>query len=909
MLFVEGGAGLGKTELLRRALVAGPWTSIGSSAGSRMESGLAFSYMAQALEAFGFTDLVNEVPGSSRSDLRMRLFMRVRDRLIEQAATGPLLLALDDLHWADEDSLALLSFLSRRLAHAPVVIVATLRPWPNGAATLAAGLAGAGAAELQSLAPLSDGAARALYLAMAPRERDPAQADAVVRLASGNPLLVGEAARAIGPVAGPAAQVTPQVIGAMRQALLLSSFGALSEEAHGCAQAGAVLGSPFRLGLVEEVSGLDHDATDVGISALFATDLLHAAGPGRAAFRHDLVAEAVYADLDEGRRRRLHERAWRALADRGETALATAHALPADLAGVPEAIRVAHQAGSEALRSGAANSAVQLLAAAEKLGGPTADAAMIVDLGEALVTSGHPAEAAAACERALSVVTAAAPIRLRALGLLGRAAVLCEDQARAATATEAALELAADENPEAFVAFSVDEVYRITTFIGLAPALPRLEEFHHRALALGASSVGLLSGLRAYLALAMGQSWDLGPLEQAAAAVVDTPRASDPSAFWDPVAHFVAASVWMEDFEAGKQCYRSLAERVGAKEPVVSDTALAFAYAGGLLRQGRLGEAEAVLGHTAHAAETVSFGTGFELQARSVLALEAGRCEEAASMASTGQAIADASGRWYMSCWGAHAKGSAFLALSRVEEAADAYRGLAKVASAVGLGNPSVVPWAGAALTAFHRSGARDEVASLVEWLESALVGSPCRWPKAMAALGRGLLANGAGHHTAADQAFEEALGLLRSVRLPLELGRVALAYSAALRRRGERRRARAVAAEAAELAAACGSVLLAEQARDEQARLGARRSRGRSQGLTEAEAKVAVLAARGNSNSEIAASLVVSVRTVEAHLSTVYTKLGLRSRRELMVRYPDGTGLAVASGGGGIPDADPLRP
>jgi DNA-binding CsgD family transcriptional regulator len=200
-------------------------------------------------------------------------------------------------------------------------------------------------------------------------------------------------------------------------------------------------------------------------------------------------------------------------------------------------------------------------------------------------------------------------------------------------------------------------------------------------------------------------------------------------------------------------------------------------------------------------------------------------------------------------------------------------------------------------------------MAALVGWLEDVSAGSRCRWPAAMAALGRGLLAEDAADHAASDQAFEEALGLLRSVRLPLELGRVALAYGAVLRRRGERRRARAVVAEASELAATCGSVLLAEQAHDEQARLGARRSRGRSQGLTEAEAKVAVLASRGASNAEIAASLVVSVRTVEAHLSRVYTKLGLQSRRELMISFPDGTGLGAASGEGAALNSDPLRP
>jgi DNA-binding CsgD family transcriptional regulator len=104
------------------------------------------------------------------------------------------------------------------------------------------------------------------------------------------------------------------------------------------------------------------------------------------------------------------------------------------------------------------------------------------------------------------------------------------------------------------------------------------------------------------------------------------------------------------------------------------------------------------------------------------------------------------------------------------------------------------------------------------------------------------------------------------------------------------------VVAEAAGLAASCGSVLLAAQARDEQARLGARRSRRGPEGLTEAEAKVAVLASRGASNAEIAAALVVSVRTVEAHLGRVYAKLGLASRRQLMTGFPDGTGLTAGT-------------
>jgi DNA-binding CsgD family transcriptional regulator len=904
-LFVAGEAGLGKTEVLRRARAERRWTSVGQSAGSPMESGLAFSYLGQALEDLGFAGLVSGAPGSSGTDLRVRLFMAARDWLVEKAADGPVLLALDDLHWADEDSLALLSFLCRRLARAAVAIVATLRPWPDAAAVLAGDLAGAGMAELQSLAPLSDGAVRSLYLAQAPQGRDPAQADVVVRLAAGNPLLVGEAARATGPVAEPGAQATPQMIDAMRRALLLSSFGALAEDARSCAQAGSVLGSPFRLSLVEEVGGLGHDAADAGIGALFAVGLLHGAGAGRAAFHHDLVAEAIYGDMDEGRRRRFHERAWRALAKRGDAALATAHALPADLAGLPEAAQVAHRAGTDALRSGAVSSAVELLKMADALGSPAPDAAVVTSLAEALLSSGRPAEALAACERALSVAGAEAAIRLRALGLMGRAALHCGDQPRAAAAMDRALELAADEDPEAFVAFSADAVNRISLFVGLAPALARLEDLHQRAVSLGASSAGDLDGLRAYLDLQAGHSCDLGLLEEVARTVAETPKTADQSATWNPGAWFVLTSGWVEDFEAAERCYRSLAEQVGTMEPVVYDTTLTFAFSEGLLRQGRIGEAEAMVASAAHASEVISFGADIRLHSRAVFALEMDRSEEAASLATTFQAVADASGMWSLLCWSAHTQGRILLAQGRAKEAADSYRSLAETASAAGLKHPCVVPWAGAALAAFHRSGAQDEVAALVGWLEEASVGSPCRWPRAMAALGRGLLAEDSGNHGASDQAFEEALSLLRSVRLPLELGQVALAYGAALRRRGQRSKARTVVAEAAELAATCGSALLARQARDEQARLSARRSRRSPEGLTETEATVAVLASRGASNSEIAASLVVSVRTVESHLGRVYTKLGLQSRRQLMIRFPDGAGLAAGSAGDTKPRRD----
>ena len=77
------------------------------------------------------------------------------------------------------------------------------------------------------------------------------------------------------------------------------------------------------------------------------------------------------------------------------------------------------------------------------------------------------------------------------------------------------------------------------------------------------------------------------------------------------------------------------------------------------------------------------------------------------------------------------------------------------------------------------------------------------------------------------------------------------------------------------------GAALWAEKARAELRRIGGRHSSG-SDGLTETETQVAVLAARGRSNKEIAAELFMGLSTVEMHLSRVYRKLEIRSRSGL---------------------------
>ena len=147
----------------------------------------------------------------------------------------------------------------------------------------------------------------------------------------------------------------------------------------------------------------------------------------------------------------------------------------------------------------------------------------------------------------------------------------------------------------------------------------------------------------------------------------------------------------------------------------------------------------------------------------------------------------------------------------------------------------------------------------------------------------RGLIAAARGNVEEALPHLEEAVPLHKSVGDAFGLARTLLALGV-VRRRARQQRAAREAIEAA-LAAfeTSGAAGWAEKARAEVRRIG---GRTREHGLTAAERRVAALVAEGRTNKEVAASLFLSEKTVETHLSHVYAKLGVRSRTELARTY-----------------------
>jgi ATP/maltotriose-dependent transcriptional regulator MalT len=152
----------------------------------------------------------------------------------------------------------------------------------------------------------------------------------------------------------------------------------------------------------------------------------------------------------------------------------------------------------------------------------------------------------------------------------------------------------------------------------------------------------------------------------------------------------------------------------------------------------------------------------------------------------------------------------------------------------------------------------------------------------ALAAAGRcrALLESAHGDHDAAGAALEAAFAAHERLDMPFELARTHLAAGDVARRARRKVAAREHVESARAAFTRLGAEPWAERAAAELARLNANRASGLA--LTRAESRVASLVAAGHTNREVATELYMGLRTVEAHLSAVYRKLGIRSRSEL---------------------------
>jgi DNA-binding NarL/FixJ family response regulator len=204
---------------------------------------------------------------------------------------------------------------------------------------------------------------------------------------------------------------------------------------------------------------------------------------------------------------------------------------------------------------------------------------------------------------------------------------------------------------------------------------------------------------------------------------------------------------------------------------------------------------------------------------------------------------------------------------------------------------PGVHPWRHIHAEALIRLDRLSEASDAVGALEALAACGQRRSAAAHAVMVRALLDVKAGDADAARDRFETALGAVIELNTPFERARVHEAYGRFLRRAGERRAASTHLAAAMETFETLGARPLVQQCQAELAACGqvTKPRRGApAPELTAQQLAVARLVAKGLANKEIAAEMVVSVKTVDYHLGQLYARLGVHTRTQLMARLAE---------------------
>ncbi|WP_336205509.1 ATP-binding protein [Nonomuraea sp. LPB2021202275-12-8] len=414
LVLVTGESGIGKTALAGRAAedaARDGWRTVWATCWDGAPALWPWAQVVRAVVDDHDVDPGEElgrlVPGlpapvaAEQDDLaRLRLFDAVA-RLLERAA--PLLVVIDDLHWADPSSLRLLEFVAGAHRTAPLTVVAVYRPDELAAGGLASVATRAQAVHLGGL----DAAETTELVAQLAGERAAREwGEPVFRRAGGHPFFTRELAHALASGGGGAG--VPAVVGeviARRVSRLTPACAAMLEVA-------AVAGVELRLDLLSEVMELEPgQAADLVAEACGAGILL--AGP-RPRFAHDLYRESIGRTLAPARLRSLHHALGVGLTDRtavpAEIARHLALAMPqGDIRQVTRWALTAAKADSARLAfAEAAAQAERVLDQAEAAGCPLpADdrVDLLVAAGDARLRAGEAAAARQHLDSAWSIAT------------------------------------------------------------------------------------------------------------------------------------------------------------------------------------------------------------------------------------------------------------------------------------------------------------------------------------------------------------------------------------------------------------------------------------------------------------------------------------------------------------------------
>jgi DNA-binding CsgD family transcriptional regulator len=895
ILLIEGEAGIGKTTLLQDGLneAVQIGMTVLSACPVESEAPLAFAGLADLLETVPAA-VIDGLPAPQRQAVRQAILRAERQsQPVDPRTTAtamltllrslpgkrPVMLAFDDLPWLDAPSARVLSFALRRLRHEPVGLLATVRTdWSADLPRLATDSIPAHRVDRLKLGPLSFGAIRELLSTQTTPSPGRSLLLLLYEASGGNPLFALELA------AKATASGSPRLIDGLdvpdslrrlaggrltglptgtRDVLLVSALAAEPALPVICAAA--------------RQPATAHADLEAGVHAGLLIDM-----GTHVRFVHPLMRSMVIRRARAGDRRAAHRR----LAAVVQDAEVRARHLAMAAEGPDEAIAAEAEAAARvAVCRGdydTAGDLAELALTLTPLGQPERRRSRVILAAEQRFDESDPARA---CSLLESVIDAEPPGPARAdlqrrleryrmfrgepLGSWTAALGRALDEAGDDAAVRAIIMM--DQTVAASLAGNFPEAIRSAELIlDLAERTgdKALEAQSCARLALATFlHVGSLRHDLISRALA-------GPEQPARLSIDLRPKFA--------VGHILHLT---GDLDGARILYQQEYAAATAQGVRTGLAMLLWAqaenegWAGDWPRAEHLAAEGHVLAEDSGSLEAMAFMSA----SRGLMHAYRGRIDASHSDAMHAVELATHLGLPLLATFAARAFGIAALSTGDARGAYEQLKPFAAATHALGIGEPALCRLLPDEIEALTRLGELDAAEALLEPFETRSVRLGREWGVAVAARCRGLLFAAQGELAAAEEAIEAAMAMHQRLPMPFEKARTLLAAGEIHRRARHKLRAIGLLRASLEIFERLGAPLWQRRVLDELARGGGQATPlGERPVLTTAEQRVADLVAIGHTNPEIATELFMGQRTVEAHLSRVFRKLGVRSRTEL---------------------------
>ncbi|WP_193044566.1 helix-turn-helix transcriptional regulator [Mycolicibacterium baixiangningiae] len=882
VLILEGDAGIGKSTVWRagiararargfRVLSARPVSS---------ESASAYSSLAELFADVG-TAVLDHLPAPQRLAIdrvlsraddtgpgtdQRAVAAAVRSVIERLAQSAPVLVAIDDLQWLDPPTALVVAAVARR-SSGPVGFLVTVRAGEGARTDVLVEPSRPERLQRAQVHPMPVGALHAVIASQLGKSLPRPKMAWLHEVSAGNPFHALELARALARDSG----ATGPLPGTLAE-LVRTRIAGLPGQTRNALLAAACMAAPT-VDHVAQAIGDDVERTVAALEEAERHGIVEINGY-RLTFGHPLFARGVYTDAPAGERAAMHRR----LADIVENPESKARhrALGGDDDDDEYTILALDEAAESACIRGAPAAAAELLDMARARGGGDTPERSLRAAG-CHFEAGDTARARELLEENIGRMTPG-EMRARALHLLGLVRLWDNSSADAVPLLEQAVDevgVSPDRRVQmlvmlAFIEFNAGRADR---------AVQRAEEAVAQANTLErADLLSQARPMRAMLRFLLGDGLDETELD----GVFDFDEPDDMPLAARPRTLHALLMLWTGHLDEAADRFAAIAERCIERGDESERFFVDFHLGQVHLWRADFAAAERVAEDSVERAlqSHSDLPLFIALIVRAMVSAHLGRVDQTRRFAAQAFTVGERCSSSRLGVWAVAGLGFLEVSLRDYQAAVDvlapAVEGWSAMPSSTELVTAPFLPDAAEALIGVGRL---DDAERLVETVESNGQRLHRPWMLAVGARCRALLLAARGDLAGAVAAGERALAEHKRLPMPFELARTQLTVGRLQHRRRQYDAATDTVTAALTAFERIGAALWAQQARAELAGLAGRQT---AAGLAESERRFADLAAEGLTNREIAAALFVSEKTVEANLSRIYRRLGIRSRAEL---------------------------